>query len=68
VVAKAPARPRPRLCPLPFDLIPDFIPVIRQLDDLIVVPVLVILALRLLPGGLLDDCRRERIALPKPTG
>ncbi len=53
---------------LPFDLIPDFIPVIGHLDDVIVVPVLVILALRLLPGGLLDDCRRERIALPKPTG
>jgi len=53
---------------LPFDLIPDFIPVIGHLDDLIVVPVLVILALRLLPGGILDDCRRKRIALPKPTG
>ncbi|MBA2591237.1 MAG: DUF1232 domain-containing protein [Gammaproteobacteria bacterium] len=72
VVAKAPARPRRRLrhpnAILPFDLIPDFIPVIGHLDDVIVVPVLVILALRLLPGGLLDDCRRERIALPKPTG
>ena len=49
---------------LPFDLIPDFIPVIGHLDDLIVVPVLVILALRLRPGAILDDCRRE----PKPSG
>jgi uncharacterized circularly permuted ATP-grasp superfamily protein/uncharacterized membrane protein YkvA (DUF1232 family) len=36
---------------LPFDLIPDFVPVIGHLDDLIVVPVLVILALRLLPAA-----------------
>ena len=53
---------------LPFDLIPDFIPVIGHLDDLIVVPALVILALRLLPGGILDDCRQKGSALPKPTG
>ncbi|MGH8565587.1 MAG: YkvA family protein [Gammaproteobacteria bacterium] len=52
---------------LPFDLIPDFIPVIGHLDDLIIVPVLVIVAPRLRPG-ISDDCRRERVALPKPTG
>jgi uncharacterized membrane protein YkvA (DUF1232 family) len=52
---------------LPFDLIPDFIPVIGHVGDLIVVPALVILALSLLPGGILDDCRRKGSALPKPT-
>jgi uncharacterized membrane protein YkvA (DUF1232 family) len=52
----------------PSILIPDFIPVIGHLDDLIVVPVLMILALKLLPGGILDDCRRKPITLPKPTG
>lgn len=44
---------------LPFDLIPDFIPVIGHVDDLIVVPALVLLALKLIPEAVVQDCRRR---------
>jgi uncharacterized membrane protein YkvA (DUF1232 family) len=47
---------------LPFDLIPDFIPVIGHLDDLIIVPILVILALKMIPQDVVDDCRDRATA------
>lgn len=45
---------------LPFDLIPDFIPVLGQLDDVIIVPLLFFLALKNIPKELLEE-HRERL-------
>ena len=44
---------------LPFDLIPDFIPVIGQLDDLLIVPGLIYLALKMIPDEVMAECRRK---------
>ncbi len=43
----------------PIDLIPDFVPVIGYLDDLIIVPAGIALAVRLIPQQVMHDCRRE---------
>lgn len=43
----------------PIDLIPDFIPVLGYLDDLLIVPLGIILAVRLIPAPLLQELRAE---------
>ncbi|HEU5328565.1 MAG: YkvA family protein [Thermomicrobiales bacterium] len=43
----------------PLDLIPDFIPVVGYLDDLVLVPLGIALALRMIPADVLADCRVE---------
>ena len=43
----------------PIDLIPDFIPVLGMLDDLLIVPAGIWLAVRLIPGDLMRDFREE---------
>ena len=41
----------------PIDLIPDFIPVLGYLDDLILLPLGVALAVKMIPPYVLDECR-----------
>jgi len=43
----------------PFDLIPDFIPVLGYLDDLLIVPLGIALVIRLVPEYLMEECRSE---------
>jgi uncharacterized membrane protein YkvA (DUF1232 family) len=41
----------------PIDLIPDFLPVIGLLDDLILIPIGIALAIKMVPRDVLADCR-----------
>lgn len=54
----------------PIDLIPDFIPILGYLDDLIVLPIGILLVIRLVPEPIMDDLRRQaatRLAGELPT-
>ncbi len=41
----------------PIDLIPDFVPLLGYLDDLILIPLGIALAIRLIPDAVLRECR-----------
>jgi uncharacterized membrane protein YkvA (DUF1232 family) len=43
----------------PIDLIPDFIPILGYLDDLVIVPLLIILSIKLIPNHVVTECREK---------
>ena len=47
----------------PIDIIPDFIPVLGYLDDLLLLPLGIALAIRLVPADILEACRVEAASL-----
>jgi len=55
----------------PIDLIPDFIPILGYLDDLVLIPLGVWLALKLIPAEVMAECREQasvRMGSGKPMG
>jgi uncharacterized membrane protein YkvA (DUF1232 family) len=51
----------------PIDLIPDFIPVLGQLDDLVLLPLGIALAIRLVPRAVLEE-KRVQVAERRAVG
>ncbi|ANX11746.1 hypothetical protein ABE41_006970 [Fictibacillus arsenicus] len=43
----------------PIDFIPDFIPVLGYLDDIIIVPLGIKLALKMIPNAVIKDCEEK---------
>ena len=51
----------------PIDLIPDFIPVLGYLDDVIILPVAIFLIIKMIPGPLMAEFREEAQRRVAPT-
>jgi len=54
----------------PIDLVPDFIPLLGYLDDLVLVPLGIWLALRMIPAEVMEECRaaaQEAAETARPT-
>ncbi|AQS50218.1 hypothetical protein BMG03_20115 (plasmid) [Thioclava nitratireducens] len=52
----------------PIDLIPDFIPIIGFLDDILLVPLGLWIAMRMVPDDVIEDCRVQATQLTeRPT-
>ena len=52
----------------PIDLIPDFVPLLGYLDDLILLPLGIWLTLRLIPENVMHEARQQAATHPRITG
>lgn len=43
----------------PIDIVPDFVPVLGYLDDIIILPLLIIWTVKLIPSEILEECKLE---------
>jgi len=45
----------------PIDLIPDFIPVLGLVDEIVLLPFAIILAVKMVPAGVMAECRERAL-------
>jgi uncharacterized membrane protein YkvA (DUF1232 family) len=50
----------------PIDLIPDFIPVLGYLDDLVIIPLGIVLALKMIPAQVMAEARERAREMAQP--
>ena len=50
----------------PIDLIPDFVPILGYLDDFVVIPLGVLLAVKLMPPAILAELRKQAESRSRP--
>lgn len=43
----------------PIDIIPDFVPVLGYLDDIIILPLLIVWTVKLIPSEIMEECKFE---------
>jgi uncharacterized membrane protein YkvA (DUF1232 family) len=51
----------------PIDLIPDFVPVLGYLDDVLLVPLGILAVVKLIPADVLEECRRRAAQNTQPA-
>lgn len=49
----------------PIDLVPDFIPVLGYLDDIVILPLLILLSIKLIPHSIIEAAKLEAEDLPQ---
>jgi len=52
----------------PIDLIPDFIPILGYLDDLILIPLGIVAVRKMIPAAVLTECRKRAIGSTQQKG
>lgn len=48
----------------PIDIIPDFIPVVGYIDDILIISLTIYLIIKLIPSEVFEDCRNKAICEP----
>ncbi len=45
----------------PIDIIPDFIPILGHVDDILIVPLLIFIGLKFIPKNIIEEYRKDML-------